>query len=100
LVQKSDRFKLGIGNHGARRLDVHRRAGWELVETIDMIGHAASALENACISRFKSKGIPLGQFRETFHGSTESWYKRDLEVRTIRGLCRKLRVNLSEFLAM
>lgn len=99
LVCKLGLLKIGIGNHGSGRLETHRRAGWELIESIDMSGHAADALEDACIAAFKSKGIPLGQFRETFHGSTESWYKHDLEVRTIRGLCRKLRVNLDAFLA-
>ena len=100
IVKKSDRFKLGIGNHGARRLDTHRNAGWELVESIDMSGCAAWELEKRLKATFIANGIPLGQFRETFDGYTESWYKHDLEVRTIRQLCRKLRVNLAEFLAM
>jgi len=100
LVEKPDRFKFGIANHGSRRLDQHRRVGWDLIESIDMAGSAAWALERAVEAAFNSKGIPLGQFRETFHGFTESWYKHHLEVRTIRGLCRKLRVNLAEFLAM
>jgi hypothetical protein len=100
LVKKPDRFKLGIGNHGAGRLDKHRCAGWELVESIDMSGCAAWELEKRLKATFIANGIPLGQFRETFDGYTESWYKHDLEVRTIRQLCRKLRVNLAEFLAM
>jgi hypothetical protein len=100
LIQKPNLLKLGIGNHGSGRLEHHRRDGWDLIESIDLSGHAADAFENACIAAFKSKGIPLGQFRETFPGFTESWYKHDLEVKTIRQLCRKLRVNLAEFLAM
>ena len=99
LIQNDDKFKFGIANHGSKRLDRHRRFGWELIESIDMIGHVAWSLERAVEAAFSSKGIPLGQFRETFHGSTESWYKHDLEVRTIRQLCRRLGVKLDHYLA-
>jgi len=95
LVQTHDRFKFGIANHNSGRLDIHRRSGWVLVESIDMIGYAAKALEDAVGAAFKSKGIPLGQFREKFPGSTESWYKHVLPVKSIKGLCRKLGVPLA-----
>ena len=99
LIQKPDIFKLGIGSHGSGRLNRHMSKGWEIIETIDMSGYAADALEDACIAAFSSKGIPIGQFRKTFDGYTESWYKHDLEVRTIRQLCRRLGVKLDHYLA-
>jgi len=99
LIKKPDRFKIGIANHNSGRLNKHRRAGWELIESIDMIGYAADSLEDACLAALNSKGVPLGQFGEIFDGYTESWYKRHLTVRTIRELCDFLGIDLDAFLA-
>jgi hypothetical protein len=99
LIHKNDRLKFGIANHNSGRIEKHRQRGWIVLEAINMVGNTAWSLERAIEAAFFSAGIPLGQFREKFDGYTEAWYKSNLSVRSIRGLCRKLGVNLEAFLA-
>ena len=101
IVTRPDQLKLGIMNIGTGRLDQHHRSGWIILDTIELSGESARRLESTAKKMLKKKGILTGAkaFREKFDGYTEAWNAVDLYVRSIRGLCRKLGVNLEAFLA-
>ena len=102
LVCRSGQFKLGITNVGTGRIKLHEGRGWKLLDKMEGSGKAIASLERYAKKSLKTLGIPTGKqaFVEPFDGYTEAWNAAHLSVRTIRQLCRKLRVNLAEFLAM
>ncbi len=101
LVYRTGQFKLGKMNIGSGRIEEHRRNGWSLIEMIEASGKIVSKLEEDLLSKLESKNIPTGKkaFPFVFDGYTETWPEECLKVRTIRGLCRKLGVDLESFLA-
>jgi hypothetical protein len=101
LITRAGCIKLGIANNGSGRLDRHRRAGWSHLATISLPGKKALELEKSLKFALKAKMIPHGRqaFLVKFDGYTEAWPEEYLKVRTIRGLCRKLGINLEAFLA-
>ena len=101
LVARPGQIKFGIMNIGKDRLERHARNGWDLVDSLEISGTGARSMETAIKRRLREIGVPTGQkaFRDKFDGWTESFQEVDLCVRTIRGLCRKLGINLKSFLA-
>jgi hypothetical protein len=83
------------------RLKQHAKNGWELLDKIELAGQKARSLETTIRQTLRAKEIPTGSraFRKKFPGYSETFQEVDLYVRTIRGLCRKLGVNLEAFLA-
>jgi len=88
-------------NIWTRRLKDHASKGWELLDKIEVTGQKARSLETKIKQTLKAKGIPAGReaFRRKFEGYTEAFQEVDLYVRSIRGLCRKLGIDLEAFLA-
>jgi hypothetical protein len=101
LIYRPGQIQYGIMNTWTRRLKEHASKGWELLDKIEVTGRKARSLETKIKQTLRAKGIPTGSkaFREKFDGSTEAFQEVDLCVRTIRGLCRKLGINLEAFLA-
>jgi hypothetical protein len=83
------------------RLKHHANNGWEFLDKIEVTGQKARSLETKIKQTLRAKGIPTGSkaFRNKFEGYAETFQEVDLYVRTIRGLCRKLGINLEAFLA-
>ena len=88
-------------NVGSGRLEEHRRRGWQCIDKIEVTGKNARYLETTIKQTLRAKGIPTGSkaFREKFRGYAETFQEVDLYVRSIRGLCRKLGIDLDAFLA-
>jgi|GEM_PF-6107352 len=101
LIYRPGQIQYGIMNTWTDRLKRHAKKGWELLDKIEVTGRKARSLETKIKQTLRFKGVPTGSkaFREKFDGSTESFQEVDLCVRSIRGLCRKLGVNLEAFLA-
>ena len=101
LIYRPGQIQYGIMNIWTDRLKTHARKGWDLLDKIEVTGRNARSLETKIKQTLRAKGVPTGSkaFREKFDGSTESFQEVDLYVRSIRGLCRKLGVNLEAFLA-
>jgi len=101
LISRGNSLKVGIGNYGSGRLAIHRRQGWAVVDLIDLIGELAKNLEKIIKDLIKEAKIPTGRkaFLAPFDGWTEAWPKEHLSPRSIRGLCRKLGIDLDAFLA-
>ena len=101
LISRPNQQKVGIANYGTGRMDTHRRNGWLIIEKIALPGEIAQILERGIKKALRSKKIPTGSkaFRQPFDGYTEAWNSVDLEVRSIRGLCRKIGVKLEFYLS-
>jgi hypothetical protein len=101
LICRPGQIQYGIMNIWTSRLKDHARKGWELLDKIEVTGRKARSLETKIKKTLRAKGIPTGReaFREKFEGSTEAFQEVDLYVRSIRGLCRKLGIDLDAFLA-
>jgi DNA-directed RNA polymerase subunit RPC12/RpoP len=101
LIYRPGQIKYGIMNTWTRRLKDHGKNGWELLDKIEVTGRKARSLETKIKQTLRAKGIPTGSkaFRKKFEGYAETFQEVDLCVRTIRGLCRKLGINLEAFLA-
>jgi NAD-dependent SIR2 family protein deacetylase len=95
LISDGPKLKFGIAGTNSTRLYTHGLKGWKVLETIPLDGESAWAFERSVKKAFRKKGIPLGKFPEKFDGFTESWYRSDMSVRSIKGLCRKLGVPLA-----
>jgi len=101
LICRPGQIQYGIMNIWTRRLKDHASKGWELLDKIEVTGRKARSLETKIKQTLKAKGIPAGReaFRRKFEGYTEAFQEVDLYVRSIRGLCRKLGIDLEAFLA-
>ena len=101
LICRPGQIQYGIMNIWTNRLKQHARKGWELLDKIEVTGETARSLETKIKQTLRAKGIPVGReaFREKFEGWSEAFQEVDLYVRSIRGLCRKLGIDLDAFLA-
>jgi hypothetical protein len=84
-------FQIGITNHLKNRLNDHKRLGWEVVEISDpMEGFLAKEWEKSILDFLTGSGIELGnpKIAGTYSGYTETWYQRDLPVKSIKELMR------------
>ena len=101
LIYRPGQIQYGIMNIWTDRLKQHARKGWELLDKIEVTGRKARSLETKIKQTLRAKGIPVGReaFREKFEGFTEAFREVDLYARSLRGLCRKLGIDLEAFLA-
>jgi hypothetical protein len=102
LVTRSPgQVKFGIMNVWTKRIEQHFSKGWSLLDRVGMTGQKARSLETTVKQTLRAKGVPTGikAFRKKFPGGTEAFREVDLYVRSIRGLCRKLGIDLDAFLA-
>ena len=101
LIYRPGQIKYGIMNTWTDRLKNHAKKGWELLDKIETTGRNARSLETKIKQTLRAKEIPTGSraFQKKFPGYSETFQEVDLYVRSIRGLCRKLGVNLEAFLA-
>jgi plastocyanin len=84
-------FQIGITNHLKNRLNDHKRLGWEVLEISNpMEGFLAKEWEKSILDFLRSSGIELGNpnIAGTYSGYTETWYKRDLPIKSIKDLMR------------
>ena len=101
LIYRPGQIQYGIMNIWTDRLKTHARKGWELLDKIEVTGRKARSLETKIKQTLRANRVPTGReaFRSKFDGYSETFQEVDLYVRTIRGLCRKLGINLEAFLA-
>ena len=84
-------FQIGITNHLKNRLNDHKRLGWEILEVSNpMDGLLAKEWEKSILDFLTGLGIELGNpnIAGTYSGYTETWYKRDLSITSIKELMR------------
>jgi hypothetical protein len=82
-------FQIGITNDIKRRLQEHKKNGWELLEIRGPIdGHLAQRWETAILRMLKAKCADLSNSRIAgkFDGYSESWSKSTFDVKSIREL--------------
>ena len=101
LIYRPGQIQYGIMNIWTDRLKRHARKGWELLDKIEVTGRKARSLETKIKQTLRANRVPTGRkaFRSKFEGYSETFQEVDLYVRTIRGFCRKLGINLEAFLA-
>ena len=84
-------FQIGITNHLKNRLNDHKKLGWEVIEISNpMDGFLAKEWEKSILDFLRGSGIELGnpKIAGTYSGYTETWYKRDLQIKSIKELMR------------
>lgn len=84
-------FQIGITNHLKNRLNDHKKLGWEVLEVSNpMDGLLAKEWEKSILGFLRDSGFELGNpdIAGTYSGYTETWYKRDLNVTSIKELMR------------
>lgn len=82
-------FQIGITNHLKNRLNDHKRLGWEILEvSYPMDGLLAREWEKSILDFLRGSGINLGNpnIAGTYSGYTETWYKADLPITSIKEL--------------
>ena len=82
-------LQIGITNHLKNRLNDHKRLGWEILEVSNpMDGLLAKEWEKSILDFLRGSGIELGNpnIAGTYSGYTETWYKRDLPITSIKKL--------------
>ena len=84
-------LQIGITNVPDKRLQTHKKLGWEVVEIRGpMDGHLTQQWETAILQMLKAKGADLSNAKIAgkFDGYSEAWSKSTFEVRTINELMR------------
>lgn len=84
-------LQIGITNHPKNRLNDHKKLGWETLELSNpMDGLLAKEWEKSILEFLRDSGIELGNpnIAGTYSGYTETWYKKDLPVASIKELMR------------
>ena len=82
-------LQVGISNDPERRLDEHRRNGWEPIDVRGpMPGDLTAALERDVLAAVRRTGARIGSRadKHKFDGYTESWTALSLDVSSIREL--------------
>jgi hypothetical protein len=80
-------FQIGISNFPDKRLDSHKRRGWEVIELRGpMDGHLTQKLETDCLHALEKRGAVLGHKAgiDKFDGYSEAWTKASLNVTSIK----------------
>jgi hypothetical protein len=84
-------FQIGITNVPDKRLQTHKKLGWELIELRGpMDGHLAQQWETAILRMLKAKGADLSnaEIAGKFDGFSEAWSKSTFEANSIKELMR------------
>ena len=85
-------FQIGITNDPTKRLDQHKKLGWEVVELRgQMDGHLTQQWETAILRMLKAKGADLSNSKIAgkFDGYSEAWSKSTFPVKSIKELMRQ-----------
>jgi hypothetical protein len=80
-------FQIGITNFPDKRLDKHKRSGWEVIELRGpMDGLLTRQLETNCLHALEKRGAILGNKAgiDKFDGYSEAWTKASLNVTSIK----------------
>jgi uncharacterized Zn-finger protein len=84
-------YQIGITNVPDIRLAIHKKNGWELIETRGpMDGLIARQWETAILRMLKAKGADLSNSKIAgkFDGYSEAWSKSTFEVKSIKELMK------------
>jgi hypothetical protein len=80
-------LQIGITNNPEERMSKHRRSGFDVVLDLrgPLDGYLARDLERACLNAFKKRSAKFVREIDmaTFDGSTESWSRGSLNVKSI-----------------
>jgi hypothetical protein len=98
LISRPNQFKIGIYNAGTKRLNEHKKYGWQLIEQKYFEkGIEAYEEEQKLLKLLDNNKIPRGKqaFKENFErgGYTEAWNDVDLTVISLYDMICKLRNN-------
>jgi hypothetical protein len=86
LRRESDELlQIGITNVPEKRLSIHRRNGWEVIDLVGPIdGQTAKEFEEATLLHLDVIGVHRGRsLSEAFDGYTEAWRIEDLPVSSL-----------------
>jgi hypothetical protein len=84
-------YQIGISNEIDRRIEKHKKSGWELLEFRGPTdGHLVQQWETAILRMLKAKGADLSNSKIAgkFDGYSEAWSKSTFEVTTIKELMK------------
>jgi len=84
-------LQIGITNNPNKRLEQHRKLGWQPIELRGpMDGHLTQQWETAILRMLKAKGADLSndKIAGKFDGYSEAWSKSTFEVKSIKDLMR------------
>ena len=84
-------FQIGITNVPDKRLNTHRKLGWDVLELRGpMDGHLTQQWETAILRMLKAKGADLTnpKIAGKFDGYSEAWSKSTFEAKSIKELMR------------
>ena len=98
LISRPNQFKIGIYNAGTKRLNEHKKYGWQLIEQKYFEkGIEAYEEEQKLLKLLDNNKIPRGKqaFKENFErgGYTEAWNDVDLTVISLYDMICKLQNN-------
>jgi hypothetical protein len=82
-------YQIGITNFPEKRLNQHKKLGWEMLELRGpMDGHLTQNWETAILRMLKAKGADLSNAKIAgkFDGYSEAWSKSTFEVKSIKEL--------------
>jgi hypothetical protein len=84
--------QIGISNVPERRLNDHKKLGWQLLDIRGpMDGHLTQQWETAILRMLKAKGADLSNSKIAgkFDGYSEAWSQSTFRVSSIRELMEK-----------
>ncbi len=84
-------LQIGITNNPDKRIDSHKKLGWELIELRGpMDGHLTRQWETGILRMLKAKGADLSNSKIAgkFDGYSEAWSKSTFEVKSIKELMK------------
>ena len=84
-------YQIGITNFPEKRLNQHKKLGWEMLELRGpMDGHLTQNWETAILRMLKAKGADLSNAKIAgkFDGYSEAWSKSTFEAKSIKDLMR------------
>jgi hypothetical protein len=85
--------QFGITNYPDKRLETHRRSGWERLDIIGPAdGYSIRSMETALKNYFRDKGVLLPRdYPDKFDGYSESWRSDGLSFSTCAEMLEALR---------
>ena len=91
--EQNEQQQFGITNVPQKRLQTHRRAGWEVLDVVGPAdGRWIQETEAALMKYFRSLGVLYNaQQNERFVGYTETWDSSEVQFQTLKALLNALR---------
>ena len=84
-------LQIGISNYPEKRITIHKKLGWEVIEIRGPIeGHLTQQWEKSILRMLKAKGADLSNSKVAgkFDGYSEAWSKSTFPVKSIKELMR------------